>query len=453
MAAPVPPRRFLFCTWEGGGHVPPMLTVARRLADRGHAVTVMSDEADRGDAAAAGLPFRSWRRAPNRPDKTAASDPVREWEPDNPAGVLERLLDGVIAGPARAYAEDVLEAVAELRPEAIVAQELLFGVMAGAEAARLPLVLFTTNVWSFPDPLDQPPFGAGFAPAGSDDDRARDATVRSVTRQLFDAGRPALNAAREGLGLAPLPHLLDQLDRADRVLLGVSREWDFPTSAPTPERFRYIGPVVGDPSWTAGWTSPWPTHDPRPLVVVSFSTFFQGQTAQIRRTVEALGPLPVRAVVTLGPALDPADFPAPAHVLVVQSASHDALTPQAELLVTHAGHGTAVRAIRCGVPVLALPMGRDQADNASRIALRGAGLRLDPSASAAAIREAVQAILADPAFADRARRLGRAIDGANDADAVTELEELTEGPAGQVLRSLGEAGVGGEGIEPPTLSV
>jgi MGT family glycosyltransferase len=401
-----------------------MVTVAQRLAARGHQVTLLSDEANRGDVG--DVPFRAWRRAPNRPDKRPESDPVREWEPENPAGVLQRLLDGVIAGPSEAYACDTLDAVEELRPDVIVSQELLFGVMMAAEAAQVPLALFTTNAWSFPDPLQQPPFGTGFPPAETDEDRQRDDMVRAVTRQLFDMGRPGLNAARDAIDLPPLPHLLDQLNAADRVLLGLSRAWDFPTPEPPPERFRYVGPVVNDPAWTAGWTSPWPVGDPRPLVVVSFSTFFQGQTDQIARTLEALAPLPVRAVVTLGPALDPAAFPAPEHILVVQSASHDALIPQASLLITHAGHGTAVRAIRHGVPVLALPMGRDQADNASRIALRGAGLRLDASSPPEAIRDAAAKILDGAAYAEAARRLGAALAAADDADPVAELEGLAE---------------------------
>jgi hypothetical protein len=50
-----------------------MVTVARRLAARGHAVTLLSDEANRSDAE--GLDFRTWTRAPNRPDKSPASDP------------------------------------------------------------------------------------------------------------------------------------------------------------------------------------------------------------------------------------------------------------------------------------------------------------------------------------------------------------------------------------------
>jgi hypothetical protein len=37
--------RFLFTTWEGGGHVQPLLLVARDLRDRGHEVLILSDRA------------------------------------------------------------------------------------------------------------------------------------------------------------------------------------------------------------------------------------------------------------------------------------------------------------------------------------------------------------------------------------------------------------------------
>jgi MGT family glycosyltransferase len=419
------PRSFLFATWEGGGHVPPLLTLASRLQDRGHQVRLISDEANRPDAAAMGLPFTAWTRAPNRLDKRAESDPVREWAADNPADVVARLLDGVIAGPALAYAQDVLTALADEPADVVVANELLFGVMAAAEKAKARLALFTTNVWSFPDPLDQPCFGPGFPPAETDEDRARDAMVRQVTRMLFERGLPQLNAARAALDLPLLERLLDQPMAADRVLLGVSRAWDFPTAQPAPDRFRYVGPVVSDPGWSAGWNSPWPADDPRPLVVVSFSTFFQGQAEVLHRVIAALAPLAIRAVVTLGPALEARDFPAPDHILVVKSASHDALIPQASLLITHAGHGTAVRAIRHGVPILALPMGRDQADNAARVVHRGAGVRLDPAASTEAVRASAEAILAEPAYREAARRFGAALASAGDDDPVALLEALT----------------------------
>ena len=41
--------------------------------------------------------------------------------------------------------------------------------------------------------------------------------------------------------------------------------------------------------------------------------------------------------------------------------------PDAAAVVTHAGHGTIMRALAHGIPLLCLPMGRDQDDNAARV--------------------------------------------------------------------------------------
>lgn len=63
------PKSYLFATWEGGGSVAPALTVARKLAERGHHVRVMSDACNRAEAEAAGCEFIPWTRAPSRPDR------------------------------------------------------------------------------------------------------------------------------------------------------------------------------------------------------------------------------------------------------------------------------------------------------------------------------------------------------------------------------------------------
>lgn len=63
---------FLFVMWEGGGNVPPMLGLARRLVQCGHAVRVISDPANGPEVRAAGCEFTPYRRAPHRMDKSAA---------------------------------------------------------------------------------------------------------------------------------------------------------------------------------------------------------------------------------------------------------------------------------------------------------------------------------------------------------------------------------------------
>jgi UDP:flavonoid glycosyltransferase YjiC (YdhE family) len=42
-----PTRDFLFTTWEGGGHIAPAITVARKLLQRGHRVRFMSVRVNR----------------------------------------------------------------------------------------------------------------------------------------------------------------------------------------------------------------------------------------------------------------------------------------------------------------------------------------------------------------------------------------------------------------------
>jgi UDP:flavonoid glycosyltransferase YjiC (YdhE family) len=133
--------RFLFTTFEGGGHVPPLLVVAGELRRRGHAVRVVSDQANRATVAAAGLEFDAWRRAPNRRLAAQPNDPLQDWRSRWPAAVVRALCEGVICRPAAAYAADTLAMLGEFEPDLVVSNELLFGVHAATEAAGRPLAL------------------------------------------------------------------------------------------------------------------------------------------------------------------------------------------------------------------------------------------------------------------------------------------------------------------------
>ncbi len=116
---------------------------------------------------------------------------------------------------------------------------------------------------------------------------------------------------------------------------------------------------------------------------------------------------------------------APANVAVVASAPHRLVLPHADLVVTHGGHGTVIKALAAGVPLVILHHGRDQADNAVRVTARGAGVAVPRTASAQRIATAVTDVLGDPAYRRSAARLGEAI--TRDAESgmlVSELEQL-----------------------------
>jgi MGT family glycosyltransferase len=397
--------RYLFTTWEGGGHVQPMLLVARDLAERGHQVLAISDPCNAPDAAALAVPFRAWTIAPFQTGKSRDDDRLKDHEADNPLEVIQRLLDRVMTGPALAYARDTLAAIDAFAPDVVVSQELLLGPMAAAEARGLPLALLTANIWSLPTMPGAPSFGAGMLPAVNDEERAMHAMVGQMSQTFFQAGLPALNAARQALGLPPLADLFEQLDVAQAILLATSKAFDF-APEPLPAPFVHVGPYLADPAWIEPFVAP---PGDAPLVVVSFSSLYQAQEPVLRAIVSALGDLPVRGVVTTGPTIDPAEFKAPDNVAVVRGASHGALLKDAVLFVTHAGHGSTLRPLMAGVPLLCLPMGRDQHDNAARVVHRGAGLILPTDANPEAIAAALRRLLDEPAFKTAAEALGAAI--------------------------------------------
>jgi len=108
--------------------------------------------------------------------------------------------------------------------------------------------------------------------------------------------------------------------------------------------------------------------------------------------------------------------------VIVQSAPHREVLSQAALTITHGGHGTVMKALAAGVPMVLLPHGRDQADTAARVIARGAGVTLARTASPDAIGRAVRHVLEHDEYRCAARRLGEVI--RRDADGNTLIEEL-----------------------------
>jgi MGT family glycosyltransferase len=414
-------RSFVFAHWEGGGNTPPMLAVVRRLVARGHAVRVMSDPCNREEVESAGATFAPWTRAPHRADKSVDTDQIRDWEVKSPPALIGRMREHLLIGPSLAYAQDLLDELRRVPADVIVTSEMLFGAMAAAEAAGIPCVALSANVYLFPLP-GVPPFGPALHPAQNVLGRLRDWLIRTMMLREFGKGTAAFNETRRALGLDPLAHPFDQLTRLASHLVLTSAAFDFASTRP-PQQLVYAGPELSDPAWTQPWRSPFDASDRRPLVLVGFSTTFQNQVDVLRRVIAALGGLDVRAVVTAGPAVDIASLPGAPNVHVCASAPHSQLLKEAAAVVTHAGHGTVIRALAAGVPMVCMPMGRDQNENAARIVFHGAGLRLKPTAAAAKIRQSVRDILEASRYRESARRLGEAIaNDARDSRAVSVLE-------------------------------
>jgi MGT family glycosyltransferase len=143
------------------------------------------------------------------------------------------------------------------------------------------------------------------------------------------------------------------------------------------------------------------------LVYMTLGTIFGAESGDLYdRLLAAAGSVDADVLLTVGRDLAPPEAAVPSNVRV------EGFVPQRDVLagcgvvVCHAGSGTVVGAVANGVPLVLLPLGADQPQNARRCEALGVGRTLDArSASAAAIADAVTAMLDDARPRARARVL------------------------------------------------
>ncbi len=415
--------KFLHVLWDGGGNVPPQLGIARKLISRGHEVRVLGDPTLEPEVRAAGCAFSPWITAPHRTTRDRSGDLIRDYAYKSPISAMGAYMDHFLAAPTPRWIADTTATLNEHPADAMLVDMAIPSALIVAEKFGIPSAVMVPNIWIFPT-RGIPPMGGGFMPARGPLGRLRDTVMRGVMTSVFNKARGAINEARVGLGLEAVPSTFAQMLRADTVLVLTSPLFDI-TSPHLPANVRYGGPQLDDPSWSEPWQSPWSDADSRPLVLVGLSSTFQNQTATLGNIVAALSQLPVRGLVTLGATIPAGDVPGSDNVVVVRSAPHTEVLKHASALITHCGHGTTMKGLSAGVPLICMPMGRDQDDTAARVVHRGLGVRLKPSAPSAVIREAVEKVLATKSYRENAERLAASLRaGEGCVDPVEQLEGL-----------------------------
>jgi len=111
--------------------------------------------------------------------------------------------------------------------------------------------------------------------------------------------------------------------------------------------------------------------------------------------------------------------------LVIGRGSHTALVQQAAVFVCPGGHGTIVKALAAGCPVVIAPIQGDQRETARRVSLAGAGVtvRWGPLFSAR-LAAAVQRVMRDHRYRDAAQGLGRGGSGLGPGRAARLIEAV-----------------------------
>jgi MGT family glycosyltransferase len=162
----------------------------------------------------------------------------------------------------------------------------------------------------------------------------------------------------------------------------------------------------------------------QPLVYVTLGTVFN-KPELFRPLLQGLDGS-VSALVTTGRNVDPQSLGSwPPSVRVERFVPQAHVLPRCAAVVAHAGSGSVLGALAHGLPLVLVPQGADQFDNAARCAAAGAAVVIAPEElTAEAVRAALKRVLDEPSFAEAARRVQAEIDAMPTSEEVaSRLEE------------------------------
>jgi UDP:flavonoid glycosyltransferase YjiC (YdhE family) len=143
-------------------------------------------------------------------------------------------------------------------------------------------------------------------------------------------------------------------------------------------------------------------------VLVAPSTAQDGDHRLLRAALAGLADEPVRVLATWNRRLPGVPVPVPPNARLVEWVSYSRTMPRCAAVICHGGHGTLVRALASGSPVVVTPAAGDQNENAARADWAGVGVRLPwRFTTPAGVRLAVRRALADADIARRAAGLAR----------------------------------------------
>jgi MGT family glycosyltransferase len=327
---------------------------------------------------------------------------------------VDKLRRGLASLLARGPLEraDLDRAIAEVDPDVVIVDTNSYGAAVAAKASGRPWATSLPSLLPLPG-KGIPPYGLGLAPGRGPLGALRDRVLwKLVERQYGKAMLPRLNALRADAGLPALSTPIDHVLSPDRLLVLTGEPLEYPRSD-LPPQVRFVGAQLWDPPAAA---PAWLDEPGDPWVLVTTSTEYQADEELARVAVAALRDEPVRVILTLADAYDTAAVAPAANVRVERFVPHAPVLDRAAAVVCHSGMGIVQKAIAAGVPIAAVPFGRDQPEVARRVVESGAGVQLrtkdlTPERLRAAVREAL-------ALRPSARGAGG---GARFADAVEEL--------------------------------
>ncbi|WP_055400043.1 MULTISPECIES: nucleotide disphospho-sugar-binding domain-containing protein [unclassified Mycobacterium] len=295
---------------------------------------------------------------------------MTDWMAPNGRTAL-RMAFEVLVERAAHEVEDLRAAIATGRPDLLVVDANCWGAAAVADAGALPWVSF----WPYTPFLRSrgaPPFGPGLRPLPGLVGRLRDEAVRPFVAAPFErALLGPLSAVRATAGAATVRTVDELMRRAPLLLVATGEPFEY-AHPDWGHSVELIGPCEFDPpAAPPGWLE----DIDRPIVLVTTSSDRQSDSGLPVAAMEALAAEPVHVVATY-PSGVPDGIAVAANATVREFVPHGLVLSRAVVAVTHGGMGSTQKALARGVPVCAVPYGRDQFEVARRVEVSRSGTRL-----------------------------------------------------------------------------
>lgn len=371
------PNRFIVAAFGDPGHALPAITLAKALKERGHEVLVETWDRWRDDVVADEIEFRS-------------AEEYAVYPPPGP--------DGDAGGTAARAARSLVGLIEEFGPDVVVNDILTLAPALAAEKAGVKRATLIPHVFAEQQP-GMPLFSIGLQPPRTPLGRAMWKATMPLIGFGLRRGRRDLNGIRAELGLPPLNRFHGGTSES-LALVATFPQLEYPRS--WPENVRITGPLLTD---IPAPEVELPDGD-EPLVLIAPSTSQDPECKLLRASLEGLADAPVRVIAALNGHRPPEPLPRTGNSRVYGWISYSQAMNAADLVVCHGGHGTVVRALTEGVPVLVSPAGGDMAENGARVSWAGCGRMLPRRVlGAATMRIAVLDALDDQGLRSKAQEI------------------------------------------------
>jgi UDP:flavonoid glycosyltransferase YjiC (YdhE family) len=402
--------RVVFTTWGSLGDLHPYVALGVELKRRGHDVVVATLGAWRDAVERAGLGFHPVR--PDVPrDDPAARELVRRVL-DARGGPKHLFLDVFAPAQKETWADTVAAVTANGGADLLVTHQVpLTGPIAAevtgvrwASAVLQPMAFLSAH-----DPATPPQAPALQKVASLHPVLAR--AMNRLGRRVTAPWVEPVYRLREELGLPPGGNPVFEGQHSPSLVLALfsrvlaRKQPDFP-----PQTI-----ITGFPFYDAADERPAPRElmqfldKGAPPIVFTLGSSAVWIAGDFYRTaVAAARALDSRALLLAGEETDALRSAGlPAGIAAFDYAPHSVVMPRASVIVHQGGVGTTGQALRAGRPMLVVPFGQDQPDNARRCVALGVARSISRDAFRLprVIRE-LSKLLGDPSYAARAGAVG-----------------------------------------------